>query len=297
MYHHQPVEQQSLLRSFDEEMDQSPRPGNDAAVDHDETKASASEVSVVLQGVTDPAYEGKARVLNQAIQEIGMGWYQWQLFVMVGFGWASDNLWPIVVSLILVPIGAEFKPRHLPLLSLCQAIGLLVGAMFWGFGCDIFGRRIAFNLTIAVTSLFGLVAASAPSFAAIGIFVTFWSVGVGGNLPVGESYRPQSVETPLDRCNRQCHFLGISTRHSSVLADSAVNILGLRPSDRDAGSLAPAWTPDMPKNRAELHTGKEFRMEVFYARHGRFGLDHVHRSLCLFYAVRIAQVSHGSGQR
>ena len=29
-----------------------------------------------------------------------MGWYQWQLFVVVGFGWASDNLWPVVTSLI-----------------------------------------------------------------------------------------------------------------------------------------------------------------------------------------------------
>jgi hypothetical protein len=34
------------------------------------------------------------------IQEIGMGTYQWQLFVVVGFGWANDNLWPIVTSLI-----------------------------------------------------------------------------------------------------------------------------------------------------------------------------------------------------
>ena len=166
-----------------------PNHKNDIMSDQGDTKASKTAASLVLQGTTDPAYEGKARVLNQAIQEIGMGWYQWQLFVVVGFGWASDNLWPIVVSLILVPIKNEFKPRYPPLLSLCQAIGLLVGAMFWGFGCDIFGRRIAFNLTIAVTSLFGLIAASAPNFAAIGIFVAFWSVGVGGNLPVGELQR------------------------------------------------------------------------------------------------------------
>jgi len=29
-----------------------------------------------------------------------MGWYQWQLFIVVGFGWASDNAWPIVTSLL-----------------------------------------------------------------------------------------------------------------------------------------------------------------------------------------------------
>lgn len=93
-------------------------------------------VPVVLKGVIDPVYEGKAQVLNTAIQDIGMGRYQWQLFIVVGgFGWASDNLWPIVTSLILTPIALEFNVTRPPLLSLSQNIGLLVGAIFWGFGC------------------------------------------------------------------------------------------------------------------------------------------------------------------
>lgn len=113
-----------------------------------------------------------------------MGWYQWQLFIVVGFGWASDNLWPIVTSLIFTPIASEFSPRRPPLLSLAQNIGLLAGAVFWGFGCDVFGRKWAFNLTLGLTAVWGMIAASAPSFAAIGIFAAFWSFGVGGNLPV-----------------------------------------------------------------------------------------------------------------
>lgn len=58
------------------------------------------EATIIPSGTIDPVYEAKARVLNAAIQEIGMGWYQWQLFIVVGFGWANDNLWPIVTSLI-----------------------------------------------------------------------------------------------------------------------------------------------------------------------------------------------------
>jgi MFS family permease len=61
---------------------------------------------------------------------------------------------------------------------------LLFGAVFWGFGCDIFGRRWAFNLTIGITAVFGMIAASSPNFAAIGTFAALWSIGVGGNLPV-----------------------------------------------------------------------------------------------------------------
>lgn len=39
-------------------------------------------------------------------------------------------------------------------------------------------------MTIGITSVFGLIAAGSPNFAAIAVFAAFWSVGVGGNLPV-----------------------------------------------------------------------------------------------------------------
>ena len=78
------------------------------------------------------------------------------------------------------PVANEFNPAKPPLLSLSQNIGLLAGAIFWGFGCDVFGRRWAFNLTIGITSVFGLISAGSPNFAAIGIFACLWSVGVGG---------------------------------------------------------------------------------------------------------------------
>ena len=138
----------------------------------------------VLSSAIDPVYAKKAQVLNDAIQDIGMGWYQWQLFVVVGFGWAQDNMWPVITSLILPSVALEFNQKRPPLLSLAQNIGLLAGAAFWGFGCDLFGRRWAFNLTIGITATWGLIAAGSPNFAALGVFAAFWSFGVGGNLPV-----------------------------------------------------------------------------------------------------------------
>ncbi|GJC95957.1 major facilitator superfamily transporter [Colletotrichum higginsianum] len=124
------------------------------------------DVAIIPKGALDPVYEAKARVLNRAIQDIGMGWYQWQLFIVVGFGWASDNLWPIVTSLIFTPITNEFEHWSLGRRHVL------------GFGCDLFGRKWAFNLTLGLTAFW------APSFAGIGVFAAFWSFGVGGNLPV-----------------------------------------------------------------------------------------------------------------
>ncbi|EKM59977.1 uncharacterized protein PHACADRAFT_138348 [Phanerochaete carnosa HHB-10118-sp] len=131
----------------------------------------------------DPVYHAKARLLNQAIQEIGMGKYQWYLFCLTGFGWFSDNLWPIVTNLILTPTMAEFGGSG-AWIKLGQAIGLLIGAAFWGLAADVWGRRWAFNITLFLTGVFALAASGAPNLVALCALVTVWSIGVGGNLPV-----------------------------------------------------------------------------------------------------------------
>lgn len=39
----------------------------------------------------DSAYDRKSKVINKAIQDIGMGRYQWQLFMLCGMGWLADK--------------------------------------------------------------------------------------------------------------------------------------------------------------------------------------------------------------
>jgi MFS family permease len=46
----------------------------------------------------------------------------------------------LITGLILAPVTDEFTFKA-PFLSLAANAGLLVGAVFWGFGCDIWGRR------------------------------------------------------------------------------------------------------------------------------------------------------------
>jgi MFS family permease len=99
-------------------------------------------------------------------------------------------------------------------LTLAQNIGLLFGAVFWGFGCDIFGRRWAFNLTIGITAVFGMIAASSPNFAAIDVFAALWS--------------------------------RVFARNASVLAYHLINRLGIGSSLRNTRCLAATWQPDMP---------------------------------------------------
>ena len=73
----------------------------------------AKTEDVYTEGSLDPVYQAKATILNDALQEIGMGKYNWMIFVVTGFGWLacvlinlmraaktdirlhSDNLWPV----------------------------------------------------------------------------------------------------------------------------------------------------------------------------------------------------------
>ncbi|KAI0260637.1 MFS general substrate transporter [Gloeopeniophorella convolvens] len=138
---------------------------------------------VYTEDELDPVYAAKAKVLNDALQEIGMGKYQWYLFVVAGFGWLSDNLWPIVTGLIFTPVVNEFAFKG-QFLKLGQNIGLLVGAVFWGIGSDVWGRQWSFNLTLLVTGIFATAAGASPNSVALCSLAAVWSIGVGGNLPV-----------------------------------------------------------------------------------------------------------------
>jgi MFS family permease len=63
-------------------------------------------------------------------------------------------------------------------------IGLFVGAVFWGLGCDIWGRRWSFNVTLLIAGIFGLAAGGSSNFLTLASLMAVLGVGVGGNLPV-----------------------------------------------------------------------------------------------------------------
>lgn len=131
-------------------------------------------------------YEIKSKLINKAIQDIGMGYYNWQLFVLCGFGWFADNLWLQGVSLTLPSLSAEFGIDEKTVRYTTSAcfVGLSIGSFLWGMGSDYFGRRIAFNMTLLITSVFGTMAAYAQSWGGVCFFFALFGFGVGGNLPV-----------------------------------------------------------------------------------------------------------------
>ncbi|TQB74715.1 hypothetical protein MPDQ_004366 [Monascus purpureus] len=131
-------------------------------------------------------YDIKSKVINRAIQDIGMGRYQWELFVLCGFGWLADNLWLQGVALTLTQVAIEFgvSQTRVRFTTCALFLGLCLGASFWGIVSDVVGRRLAFNTTLFLAGVFGIAAGAGPTWVGVSGLFACLGLGVGGNLPV-----------------------------------------------------------------------------------------------------------------
>lgn len=150
---------------------------------------TTSDSDSFFDGAASKTYLAKLQMIARAISDAGFGRYQWGLFVVAGFGWMADNIWPVVTGLILARLNEGDgvhppSPKYAPYLTLAQNLGLLVGALVWLLSLDTIGRRWAFSLTFLTTGVCAVIAGGMPTFALLLVLVALWSFGVGGNLPV-----------------------------------------------------------------------------------------------------------------
>jgi MFS family permease len=105
-----------------------------------------------------------------------------KLFVLNGFGYAVDSLILLIQSIIAGQAALEFNPGYPNGLTIAAYVGMLVGALFWGIGADIIGRKTAFNVSLIICSIFAIVAGASPNWEVLGLFVCLSAFGAGGNL-------------------------------------------------------------------------------------------------------------------
>jgi hypothetical protein len=103
-------------------------------------------------------FEKKAALINAELDKFGMGRYQICIWFLCGFGYFLDLAWAQGVGLISTAIYQEMNVADKDtgtIFALANA-GLAIGALGFGLAVDIIGRKLAFNLTCLITSIFGL---------------------------------------------------------------------------------------------------------------------------------------------
>lgn len=96
--------------------------------------------------------------------------------------YAVDSLILLLQSIIASQAALEFNPSYPRALTIAVYVGMLTGALFWGLGADIIGRRHAFNISLFICSISGIVAGAAPSWNSLAFFIAMVGFGGGGNL-------------------------------------------------------------------------------------------------------------------
>ena len=127
-----------------------------------------------------------ATTIDQALDAIGTGRFQYRLLAIFGLVWAADAMQVLAIGFAAPSLAATFG------LSIPQAIqagtaffvGMLLGA--WGFGrlADRIGRRRVLIVTVLIDAVFGLASVFAGDFATLLALRLLTGVGVGGTLPV-----------------------------------------------------------------------------------------------------------------
>ncbi|KAL7415738.1 MFS general substrate transporter [Mrakia frigida] len=154
----------------------------------DELSGSDSDLSslnklAASHGI-EAAFEAKVAVINSALSEIGYGRFQTQLFFISGMGWFADNLWLQGVALVLPGLQNEFNPSKVATSTLFLYVGLILGATFWGMSADLVGRKFAWNATLLISGVFGMISAASTNFPMWCAMICLVGFGCGGNLPV-----------------------------------------------------------------------------------------------------------------
>jgi putative MFS transporter len=124
--------------------------------------------------------------IDQALESISTGRFQYRLLAIFGLVWAADAMQVLAIGFAAPSLAATFG------LTIPQAIqagtaffvGMLLGA--WGFGrlADRIGRRRVLVATVLIDAVFGLASVFATDFAWLLGLRLLTGLGVGGTLPV-----------------------------------------------------------------------------------------------------------------
>lgn len=127
-----------------------------------------------------------ATTIDDAIDRIGLGRFQWRLLGINGLVWAADAMEVLIIGFAIPSLqqGLDISRTQAGLVGSIFFAGMLVGA--WGFGAlaDRIGRRRVFLATVLLDAVFGLLSAVAPNYGVLLLWRFLTGAAVGGTLPV-----------------------------------------------------------------------------------------------------------------
>lgn len=125
---------------------------------------------------------GGERTLADVYKEIGLGFYQWRLFVIAGLGFMADSIEVGVITFLEKEVEKvwEISGFEKNCLAIAVFAGEFAGCFVWGPLADRIGRKKAFIISNFALLFLGCLSAAAPNFWSLVAMRCLVGISIGG---------------------------------------------------------------------------------------------------------------------
>ena len=124
----------------------------------------------------------KAITIDDAVENLGMGMFQYRILFAAGLCFAADSMEVLLLSFLSVVLKAvwDLSDEQTATITSSVFIGALLGTLVLGYLGDLIGRKPVFTLTAGIICISGFLTAVANNFWTLLAFRFFVGFGVGG---------------------------------------------------------------------------------------------------------------------
>ncbi|XP_077096652.1 synaptic vesicle 2-related protein [Siphateles boraxobius] len=142
--------------------------------------------------------------VEEAVEAIGFGMFQWKLSMLTGVAWMADAMEMMLLSIAAPQLRCEWRLSSwkVAFITVVVFIGMMLSSSLWGNISDKYGRKVCLILCMVWTFYYGLLSAFAP--------VYDWILVLRGLVGFGLGGAPQSVTLYTE-------FLPVKARGISII--------------------------------------------------------------------------------
>ncbi|KAK5900919.1 hypothetical protein CgunFtcFv8_025839 [Champsocephalus gunnari] len=120
--------------------------------------------------------------VDEALEAIGFGMFQWKLSVVTGLSWVADAMEMMILSILAPQLHCEWKlPGYqVALITSVVFAGMGVGSPLWGIVSDRYGRKTGLTMSVCWTLTYGVLSSLAPVYGWLLFLRGLVGFGIGG---------------------------------------------------------------------------------------------------------------------
>ncbi|XP_061417758.1 synaptic vesicle 2-related protein isoform X2 [Lethenteron reissneri] len=120
--------------------------------------------------------------VEDAVEAIGFGKFQWKLSMVTGLAWMADAMEMMILSILAPQLHCEWQLQtwQVALITSVVFIGMMLSSSLWGNFADQYGRKMGLKLSVLWALYYGILSALAPVYGWILLLRGLVGFGIGG---------------------------------------------------------------------------------------------------------------------